>query len=48
MKGSEIVAALKGTVSTTSLNTLNSEESARHNKLVPVLSICLLISQHTP
>ncbi len=41
MKGSEIVAALKGIVSTTTLNTLSPEDKADVRRLLEIITLCL-------
>ena len=41
MKGPEIVAALKGIVNTTSLNTLPSEDKVAVRSLLDIIKLCL-------
>ena len=41
MKGPEIVAALKGIVNTTSLNTLPSEDKVAVRSLLDIINLCL-------
>ena len=44
MKGPEIVAALKGIVNNTSLNTLDPEDKDAIRKVLRLINLCL----HTP
>jgi hypothetical protein len=41
MKGFEIVAALKGIVNATSLNTLTPQDKAEIRRLVEIINLCL-------
>ncbi len=41
MKGLEIVAALKGIVNTTSLNTLSTEDKVAIRSLLDIINLCL-------
>ncbi len=41
MKGSEVVAALKGIVNTTTLNTLDCQDKADIRRLLEIINLCL-------
>ena len=44
MKGPEVVAALKGIVNTTTLNTLDPEYKAIIRRLLEIINLCLFSS----
>ncbi len=41
MRGSEVVAALRGIVNTTSLNTLSTEDKVAICNLLDIINLCL-------
>ena len=46
MQGPQIVAALKGIVNTTSLNTLSTEDKAAIRTLLDIINLCLFTPQY--
>ena len=46
MKGPEIVAALRGIVNTTSLNTLSTEDKVAIRTLLDIINLCLFTPQY--
>ena len=41
MRGSEVVAALRGIVNTTALNTLSTEDKVAIRSLLDIINLCL-------
>ena len=46
MRGSEVVAALRGIVNTTSLNTLSIEDKVAIRSLLDIINLCLFTSTY--
>ncbi len=46
MRGQQIVAALKGIVNTTTLNTLAPEDKADIRRLLEIINLCLFSSTY--
>jgi hypothetical protein len=46
MQGPQIVAALKGIINTTSLNTLDPEDKVRIRVLLDIINLCLFTPQY--